>query len=411
MINHQKSKKNEKDYDLLKLLIVLSMPCIALSIIQNGFLVLLPFVRDEFVLTRAQVGYYSTSFFASATALAVFTGSIVDKLGSRNSMLLGIGCMGFIVMLYGFSHSYTILLFLALIAGLGFSIITPSVTKGVLIAAPPEKRAISFGVTHMGFGFGGIAGASLLPILGENLGWRAAVQIAAFFALLTGLLVFKLYKLPKHNSISDNPEIQPEKTLSFKDNLISLFTNKPLFRICILGIIFGLSLGAGATHIAVFLSGDLKMSRVAAGLGVGILQFGGIISRPAWGWISDKLFKGDRRFSLFIIGLSIGLMYLIFGLFLNSPQIHPFTVYIFSFLLGCSALGWPGVHFVAVGEFAGDKQAGIATGLSLLFLRVGMLVAPPFFGFIADTRGNYQYGWLFFGTIILLASSLFLLRD
>ena len=69
------------------------------------------------------------------------------------------------------------------------------------------------------------------------------------------------------------------------------------------------------------------------------------------------------------------------------------------------------MYFVSVGEFAGDKQMGIATGLSLFFVRGGMLVAPPVFGFIADVKGTYQYGWLLFGIVIIVTSSLFLLQD
>ena len=412
MILFRKREKREKDSNLLRILIVLSMPYIAMGLSQNGFLGLLPFVREEFVLTRVQVGYYSTSFFISAAVLAVFTGSIVDKLGPRKSLLLGIGCMSLILMLYGLSPSYQVLLFMAILAGLGLSIITPAVIKGLVIDAPPEKRAVSMGIVHSGYGFGSIAGASLLPLLGESLGWRIAVQAAAAFALLTGLLAYNFYQEQNNSSsILDTPESQRGKQLSFKDNLLSLLVNKPLFRVCVLGIIFGVSEGAVISHFAVFLSEDLNMSRVTAGLGLGTLHFGGIIGLIGWGWISDRLFRGNRRLSLFIIGLTIGAMYLLFGLFLNTPQVSAVTVFVFSFLLGFLALSWSGVYFVVIGEFAGDKQAGIATGLSLSFVRTGILVAPLGFGFIADVKGNYEYSWLLFGVVIIVVSSLFLLRD
>ena len=58
---------------------------------------------------------------------------------------------------------------MAILAGLGLSIITPAVIKGVVIAVPPEKRAVSMGIVQSGYGFGSIAGASLLPLMGESL--------------------------------------------------------------------------------------------------------------------------------------------------------------------------------------------------------------------------------------------------
>jgi len=155
----QKIKKQKEDYNFKKILMVLFLPYLALSLGQTGFLGLLPFVREEFALTRVQVGYYSTFFFISAALLSVFTGSIVDKLGPKKSMLLGIGCLGFVLLLHGLSPSYSFLLLLAFLAGLGFSIITPSATKAIMIATPIDKRAFSMGITQTGFGLGGMVGS------------------------------------------------------------------------------------------------------------------------------------------------------------------------------------------------------------------------------------------------------------
>jgi len=412
MILSRKRKKQAKDYSLIKILIVIFLPYVALSLGQNGFLGLLPFVREEFMLTRVQVGYYSTCFFISAAALAIFTGSIVDNLGPKKSMLLGIGCLGCVLILHGLSSSYGLLLFMAFVAGLGFSIITPSATKAVMIATPQEKRAFSMGITQTGFGLGGIVGASFLPILGESLGWRIAIQLAAVFILLTGPFVYKLYQEQGNiRSIINTPEEPAGGKRTFKKNLLSLFANKPLFRICVLGIVFGISEGAMLTHFVVFLSEDLNMSRVAAGLGFGTLHLGGMIGLIGWGYFSDRLFRIDRRLSLFLIGLSAGVMYLFFGLFLYHSQVSQVFIFILSFLFGFLALGWSGVYLTSVGEVAGGKQAGIATGLALLFIRAGMLVAPPIFGLIADANGYYKDSWLIFGFVIIGISFLFLRRE
>lgn len=384
------------------------MPEIASGFSQNGLLCLLPFMREEFVLTRTQVGYYSTSVFLSAAAISVFSGSVVDTLGPRKSIILGIVYIDLIMIFYGQSSSYIIVLFLALLFGFGVSIITPSVIKGTIMATSSGERAFSIGFTQSGFGFGSIIGASLLPLLGENFGWRVAVRISTIIILIICFLIYKFYKEPHNISLVIDT---PKELLPFKDNFLFLFTNKPLFRFCLLSIIFGISLGAVTTHFTVFLSEDLSLSRTMAGICFGMLQLGGFISRPGWGFISDRIFRGNRRFSLFIIGLSIGIFYLFFGLFLNNSGVNIMIVLLLSFFLGCSALGWSGVNFVTIGEFAQTQQVGIATGLSLLFIRLGILITPPIFGLIADVRGNYEYSWLIFGVIIVFLSLLFLLKD
>lgn len=386
------------------------MPYIALGIIQTGFLCLLPFVRIEYDLTRTQVGYYPSLFFVSSAMLSIFSGSIVDRFGSKKGILFGISVMTITMMFHGLTPSYEILLLLAFLIGLGASFVTPSVTMGIVITVPLKERAVSMGITQMGFGFGSIAGASLLPFLGENLGWRAAVQFAMLFTLLIGILVYKFYQFQNkslYEADSDITKSKIGKKSSFKEDVLSLFSNKALIRVCFFGVIFGASAGAVLSHFAIFLSEDLNLSRVVAGLGLGIFQFGGIISRPMWGWTSDRIFNGNHLKSLFIIGLATGFIFILIGLFLNNLKVYPIIVFIFSFIIGCLALGWMGVHLAAVGEFAGDSKIGIATGLSLFFARIGMLIAPTIFGFIADIKDNYQLGWLFFGLVIIIFSFVF----
>lgn len=398
----------EKESSSLNHIILLSIAYFSLTLNHEGFFTLLPFVREEFILTRTQVGLYSTFYFISAALLGVFTGNLVDELGPKKGVLIGTGILGFTMLMYGLSRSYGVLLFLALFAGLGWSIITPSVNTGGMIATHPEKRAVTMGIMQSGMGFGGLAGASILPILGEMFGWRVAIQFSALFALIVGLLIYAFYQESNiYIKLRDNQERQIEKQRSFKKSLYAMFTNKRLFGVCVVGIIFGVSSGAVLSHYTVFLSEDLNISRSAAGLGLGFFQIGGIISRPLWGWASNRVFRGDRRQTLFVIGLVIGTMYSFISYFVNNPQISLLAVFIYSFLLGCSAFGWMGVHFVTVVEFAGDKQAGIATGLSLFFVRTGMFVAPPVFGLIADSRGNYKYSWFLFGILIIFVSSTF----
>ena len=65
-----------------------------------------------------------------------------------------------------------------------------------------------------------------------------------------------------------------------------------------------------------------------------------------------------------------------------------------SLLLGFSVLGTPGLFFTTVTEVAPAGSAGVATGVALMFSRVGVMVAPPIFGHIADVTGVYATSWV-----------------
>lgn len=405
----QRKKDSNTDYGLIKILIALFLPYLALSVAQNGFLGLLPFVREEFALSRVQIGYYSTFFFISASFLSVFSGSIVDSFGPKNSMLLGIGSLGILLLLQGLSPLYNLILILSFLSGLGFSIITPSATKAVMLATSQEKRAFSMGFTQSGFGLGGILGASILPFLGERMGWRIAVQIAALMVLFTGFFVYKLYHDGGNSSKRINtPAGMTGKKDTFPERLSSIIADRPLFRICFSGIVFGISEGALLSHFVVFLTEDLMISKVAAGLSFATLHMGGMVGLLMWGFFSDRFFRADRRLGVFLIGLSSGIMYLFFGLFVYHPFQNQVLVFIFSFLFGFLVLGWTGAYLTTVGEVAGDRHAGIATGLTLLFVRGAMIIAPPIFGLIADINGSYRYSWLIYSFVIIGMSFLFL---
>jgi MFS transporter, ACS family, hexuronate transporter len=403
--------QHQKENRLGLMLFVLTLPGLVLSLNQNGFLGLMPFVQDEFELTRTQVGTYSTFFFISSATLAVFTGRVVDRLGPKKSLFIGITCMSLIMIAYGWVPSYAVLLVMAILAGTGQSIIMPSINTGVILAVPQNKRASSMGITQSGFGVGGIIGASLLPVLGQHLGWRISVQIAAGAALLTGFVIQALYREHAFRNTSDSPDASSGQASAATFNIQSLLTNGSLIRMLFSGFIFGFALSAVTSHFTVFLSGDMNMTPTQAGIGFSVLHLGGIITRPLWGLLSDRLFRLRRRISLFIISVIMGSMYLLMAFVSNMPSPAWAIVFLSAFLLGCSAFGWQAVYFVMVGESTHPDQVGLASGVSLLFVRVGMLTAPPIFGVIADKGGSYTSSWLIFGIVIIAVSFQFLIRD
>ncbi len=388
----------------IRLLVILSLPYLAASLNIDGFVALLPLVREEFALTRAEVGLYTTFFFVGAAVLAVFAGRLVDRLGPKKGLVAGLFSMGGAVILYGLAPTYGVLLAFAMVAGLGLSIITPSINAGVLSAVPMQKRATFMGIMQSGIGIGGFIGASLLPAVAVGIGWRSTIQVAAVLAIGIALLVQLTLRVP-----SDGVE-SGDGVPSLRESLRTLLENRDVLRTCCLGTIYG-SLGASAIfHYTVFLSEDLGLPLALAGLGLGVLHIGGIGGRPLWGWMSDAVFDGDRRRTLFVLGLIIAALYLGIGwMAYTVPAVLPLA-FITSVLLGLTAFSWIPVYFISIGEMAGSGQAGTATGLGMVFNRIGTLVGPPVFGYIADATGSYQAGWVLLGAVMLVASPLLYLR-
>lgn len=401
----------EKQERMFKLLLFLSTVYLVLVISTNGFIALFPFLREEFALSRAEVGYYSTLYYLTAALLAVYTGNVVDRLGTRPGLLFGVSFVGVTMFLFGLSPSYYLILGLSIFTGLGWSIITPAVNKIVMQRVSPQKRAMAMGIMQSGIGVGGFMGASFLPILGQTIGWRGAVQSAASITLVMGFLIYLFYreKTCNFSTGESTPSAAPERTMSLREALRYFLSSRPFLWMCAIGVLFGASVNSVLLHFTIFLAEDIGLLRTVTGVGLGVFQVGGIFGRLALGWWSDRVFRGDRRKTLYLNGLLIGLTFLLFGFFINGPHFPLTVVFFMAFLLGFFAWGWLGVFFVSTGEIAGRDLTGVATGLALVFVRTGQLLAPPFFGYIADRHGNYSMSWITFGLGIILVSFLYYL--
>lgn len=396
------NKQNSLKY---KFLFVISTAYLAVDINMQGFLALMPFVREEFALNSSQAGLYSSFYFLLATLVAVFSGRIVDKIGSKTGLVVGTAAIGILMLFHSWAQSFTLILFLALLIGLFFSIITPSLNKAVMQRTTPENRATSMGLMQMGGGIGGFTGAVFLPFLSEHFGWRNAVLFSALTALLVSLFIFILFK--EKNQKKDQKNLQSKNNISFKKAMKNLFKNKSLLVVCLFGLILGFNSGSVPAHYTLYLTQDISLSRTTAGFAFGLLQIGGILGRPLWGILNDKFLDGKRSSGLIIVGLSLTLTMIYYSLLINLSSASIILIYLSSLVLGFVSLGWMGIYFTTIIELASEKLAGIGTGLSLVFVRLGVLLSPPIFGLIADLSNDYQLSWFLLSLLTLIATIIF----
>jgi len=80
------------------------------------------------------------------------------------------------------------------------------------------------------------------------------------------------------------------------------------------------------------------------------------------------------------------------------------VIFLFPFLVGFSGRGWQGLYFASIAETVEEGQIGIAVGFATILMQLGLMIAPPIFGYIADVRGTYSLSWLLLGLMLFLAS-------
>lgn len=384
----------------LSTLLVMSTAYIAVFSSVQGFKAMLPLIRVEFGISSAQAGLYSTFFYLSGVFLAVFTGKIVDTIGPRKGLIGGVVIIASLMFLHTLVPLFSMLLALALLSGIGFSVVTPSINKGIIEMVDPSKRAVSNGIVHAGGGIGGVLGSSLLPLIGEHYGWRTALVFSASLAFLLALLLIKLFHP------DESKEIESQKT-TFKQDLSLMMHNPLVWLMSLIGVVVGLALGNMTIHYTLFLTSDLGFRPSLAGVALSIFMVGGILGNPMIGFINDKYLNSNRRIGLYGLGIIVTFMYLVLAFIVLPLQLPYVLVLGISFVFGLFAFAIMGLMFTTLGDIVGAKYMGTGTGILLVFTRLSMVVGPPIIGHIADITGDYQLSFIVIAATVLLLITIF----
>ncbi len=433
------------------LLAIMASAYIALNLNVQGFVGMLPFVQREFSLSGAQAGLYTSFYFLSATAVAVFSGRIVDWIGPRNGLAIGTGTVGVMMILHAASPAYSLILALAFVTGVGFSLITPSVSKGVISYVSATRRAGAMGIVHGLGGVGALAGSAAMPALAGLFGWRSVLTATSGVSLLVAAGILLLFNrvLPRakpgvryagsegsgsgapragtngpgsagaadeaHGSpaagdeapgsaaAGDEALVSPAagngspaatESRAFGSDLKRVLSDRTFLSICVLGIAFGMSLSSVIAHMTLFLVQDLNHSPAIAGLTLSWFHIGGVIGQPSWGYINDRFFERRRRRGLLLLAALTAAVSLFFGLVVITGVLPVFGLFAASAFLGFSIFGMPGLYFTTISELVPEELTGLATGVALVFSRAGVVLAAPVFGVLSDVTGDYRMSWI-----------------
>ncbi len=384
-------------------LLIMAMAFAAIAISIDGFKAMMPLVSDEFGLSSAQAGLYATFFYISGVALAIFSGQIADKLGPRKGLIGAVSVIGVFMFLHTVIPYYPLILGLAFLTGIAFSVVTPSLNKGIIEMVDFSKRATSNGIVHAGASFGGIIASYLLPTIGERFGWRTGVFIAVGFALFVMIILIRMYQPRNHNGDKSG---LPKNN---KGQLKEVVKNPLIWIVASMGIVVGLSVGNITIHYTLFLTGDLAFTASTAGFFLALFNAGGILGNPLFGYINDRFLNSNRRISLFSLALGIAFLYLLMGSLIIEGVLPGVMLGIFSFVLGMFAFAIIGMLFTTLGDVSGPKLMGTATAIILISIRLTMVVAPPFIGYLADISGSYALSWYTSAIAIILIATTFML--
>ena len=366
------------------------------SVAQFSIPPLLPFIKKEMGLSYTQVGLFTSSYFLGIALTATLAGWAADSLGIRRMMVLGAFLSGMFMVIAGLMPTFLGIMGLLILAGICYSIVTPSTNKATLYWFHERLRATAMGIKQTGINAGGFLASLAIPPIALNLGWHYGFSLAGLMVGMGGLITLIFYRDvgPSHLHQMAFREWKQQIKRVISNRNVLLLASEGFFRVGVQT--------AFLTYMILYLQRILRLPVITASLFFGLAHVSGALGRITWGLVSDRAFGGRRKEVYISIALISGIGLFILGIL--TPTTPIWLVILIVGLIGFTAVGHQGVGLSFIAEVAGKEVAGTASGFSQSFYFLGVVVMAPLFGLMVDLSGTYSLAWMTLALFSFLAS-------
>ncbi len=147
--------------------------------------ILKPDMSADFGWTDKDFGDLAFYTQISAAIAFLITGWLVDRLGVRKSMIVGVSAWSFAAMAHGWAIAAWHVIGARIGLGATEAVQTPLTIKTVASLFAPDKRSFAFGVGTAMAGLGTITMPFFIPWLAGMVGWRGALLFGGLGGFIT----------------------------------------------------------------------------------------------------------------------------------------------------------------------------------------------------------------------------------
>ena len=287
--------------------------------LQYGWTFFVPDIQKTFGWDRAAIQWAFTLFVLFETWLVPVEGWFVDKYGPKLVVIIGGLLCGVGWVINSYATSLALFYFGQIIAGIGAGAVYGTCV-GNALKWFPDKRGLAAGITAAGFGAGSALTVAPIQAMIANDGFQAAFF---WFGIGQGIIVviFALFMLtPKTGQVP--APVQNKNIVQTRRNFAPTEVLKqPIFWLMYFMFVI---VGAGGLMVTANLkpiAADLKIDGVPValfGLTMTAVTFAATLdrilnglTRPFFGWISDKIGRENTMFIAFgMEGIGIYMLHL-----------------------------------------------------------------------------------------------------
>ncbi len=378
--------------------------------LQYGWTLFVNPLADKFHWTKASIQVAFTIFVLAETWLVPIEGYLVDRLGPAPVAVAGGILVGLAWVINSIADSLPLLYIAAAIGGIGAGAVYGTCV-GNALRWFPDRRGLAAGLTAMGFGAG--SALTVVPIASmiKTSGYEATFL---YFGLGQGLVVFALGWLLKEPALlasTETPGARAATAMLPHDRSPLQMLGTPAFWVMYAMFVMMAAGGLMATAQLAPIARDFKIADVPVsllGLTLPALTFAlsidrvlNGITRPLFGWVSDRIGRENTMFIAFSLE-AIGILLL--SRFGQDPVA-------FVVLSGLVFFAWGEIYSLFPAtccDTYGTRYAAANAGLLYTAKGAGALLVP-LTSLLSATSGGWHTVFLAASVLNLIAALMALL--
>jgi cyanate permease len=341
----------------------------------------------ELGLSGTQAGVVTGAVQLSYIPLSLISGLIIDRLGSRRSLTVGLIIIGIAHIFRGISDGFLTILGPTMLLGVGGTAITFGLPKLVSELFPPNRSGTMSSVYIIGATLGSATVFAIArPVVGPLIGgWRPFFLITGVivvgFAVVWYVVSWYLWNPVTHAGQEDE---QGFSVGSMRNDLIQIFTHYGWVVLVSIGTV-RLFISHGLSNWLPTILESQGMAPAVAGTITSlfiIIRIVGIVSIPV---VSDRF--GTRRLPVMACSIAgtIGLLGLIFAS--NTGVVLFSLVLIGVFVIGGLS---PLVRAIPIEmDGIGPRLTAVANGFIFTVGEIGGFMGPFLIGSLYDFTGSF----------------------
>jgi len=366
---------------LLATLFIQAMVAMALLTLP----VMAPVAAKALEVSPALVGVYVAITYAGAMFASLTSGTTVSRLGPIRVSQLGLMLCALGLCLCAVPWLPAIGLG-ALLIGLGYGPITPASSQNLARTTPPAQMALVFSIKQTGVPVGAMMAGAIVPSLMLGFDWQWSLVVVAMACIVSAAL-----SQPLRKAMDD----LRQASLTFQMSTLTaplrmVLGHRALSTMAACSFMFSMVQMSLTTYLVTYLHDDLAYGMVSAGLLLSVTQMGGIGGRIAWGLVADRWLGAQKTLALLAILMASSAL----ATALLLPTLPLWGIWVVLLVFGASAIGWNGVYLAEVARQAPEGKASVATGGTLTFTFLGVVIGPPLFGALSSAFGTYRAGFM-----------------